>query len=190
MPKKSKTENDEILKKLKYINLDLENIPKELQTIKPIKYKTTRIYNKKQQYKQYRFIPIKDIQILISPTNRMDDLQEKYKKAIPLAKYLDNQNEENLIYYTTFLEMLQKVKLEEIKKIEEEQKKLAEKIPFKVKFEGNYLWQIYYSEESNQYFMLVTTEDTDYSTFFYLLKKKIENKSADTIFVPISNINY
>mgnify|MGYP001624168005 FL=1 len=90
MPKKSKTENDEILKKLKYINLDLENIPKELQTIKPIKYKTTRIYNKKQQYKQYRFIPIKDIQILISPTNRMDDLQEKYKKAIPLANYLDN----------------------------------------------------------------------------------------------------
>ena len=58
MPRKSKTENDEILKKLKYINLDLENIPKELKAIKPIKYKTTRIYNKKQQYKQYRFIPI------------------------------------------------------------------------------------------------------------------------------------
>ena len=125
MPRKSKTENDEILKKLKYINLDLENIPKELQTIKPIKYKTTRIYNKKQQYKQYRFIPIKDIQILISPTNRMDDLQEKYKKAIPLANYLDNQNEENLIYYTRFLEMLIKVNLEEIKKNRRRAKKIS-----------------------------------------------------------------
>ena len=34
----------------------------------------------------------------------------------------------------------------QIKNIENEQKRLAKQIPFKIKFTGNYLWQIYYSE--------------------------------------------
>ena len=38
--------------------------------------------------------------------------------------------------------------------------------------------------------MLVPTEDTDYSTFFYLVKKQIENNLEDKIFVPIRNLNY
>ena len=38
--------------------------------------------------------------------------------------------------------------------------------------------------------MLVPTEDTDYSTFFYLLKKQIEKKRASKIFVPIRNAEY
>ena len=35
--------------------------------------------------------------------------------------------------------MLKQVKIEDIQKIEEEQVNLNKKIPFKVKFEGNYL---------------------------------------------------
>ena len=191
MPRISKqAKNEEILEKLDYIGLDLENIPEEISKYVPVQYKVSRVFNKKQQYKQYRFIPVKDIQILLTPTNRMDDLQEKYKKAKPLANYLDNENEENIVYHTTFLEMLDRVNLSDIKKVEKEQKNLSEKIPFKVKFEGNYLWQIYYSDITDQYFMLVPTEDTDYSTFFYLLKRKIENRIGDTVFVPISNLNY
>lgn len=38
--------------------------------------------------------------------------------------------------------------------------------------------------------MIVPTEDTDYSTFFYILKKKIENKKNAKIFVPVSNVKY
>jgi len=38
--------------------------------------------------------------------------------------------------------------------------------------------------------MIVPTEDADYSTFFYLLKKKIEGKKNEMIFVPISLIEY
>ena len=170
--------------------MNLKKIPEEITKFEPIQYKVSKMYNKKQQYKQYRFIRVKDIQILLTPTNRMDDLQEKYKKAVPLANYLDSKSEENMGYYATFLNMLDKFRLNDVKKIEKEQKKLAEKVPFRVKFEGNYLWQIYYSDISNQYFMLVPTEDTDYSTFFYLLKRKIENRDMDTVFVPISNLNY
>ena len=36
----------------------------------------------------------KEIQILLSPTNRLDDIKEKYSNASPLATYLDSNNEE------------------------------------------------------------------------------------------------
>ena len=86
--------------------------------------------------------------------------------------------------------MLEEVKIEEIEKIEKEQQTINKKIPFKVRYSGNYLWQIYYAEATDQYFMIVPTEDKDYSTFFYVLKKQIEKKKAGKIFVPISNAEY
>ena len=38
--------------------------------------------------------------------------------------------------------------------------------------------------------MLVPTEDSDYSTFFYLLKKQLEKRRTGKIFVPIRNVEY
>lgn len=180
---------DTMKEKLEYLGLDMENIPDTIKKFKPIKYRIPKSYDEKQ-YKQYRYISIKDIQILLSPTNRLDDIQEKYKKASPLADYLDSENEDNFIKHTTFLNMLRKVKIEDIEKVEKEQENLNKKIPFKVKFEGNYLWQIYYSEATDQYFMLVPTEDSDYSTFFYLLKKQLEKRRTGKIFVPVRNVEY
>ena len=156
---------DNMKEKIEYLGLDLENIPSTIKNFKPIKYRIPKFYDEKQ-YKQYRYVSIKNIQILLSPTNRLDDIQDKYKQASPLIDYLDNKNEDNFIKHTTFLNMLRKVKIEDIEKIEKEQENLNKKVPFKVKFEGNYLWQIYYSETTDQYFMLVPTEDSDYSTFF------------------------
>src|SRR5699024_8750837 len=124
----------------------------------------------------------------LSPTNRLDDLKEKYRKAMPLSEYLDNKSEENFLRHTTFLDMLRKVKIKDIEKIEEEQEKLSKQLPFKVKFEGNYLWQIYYSEVADKYFMLVPTKDSNYSTFFYLLKKKLEKSRTAKIFVPVMGV--
>ena len=190
MPRKKKTEVDSKLKeKLEYIGLDLDKIPKTLKEYTEINFRTLRGYDEKK-YKQYRFVNISDIEILLSPTNRIDSIKEKYEKAMPLCFYLDSKSEENLLNHTEFLNMLNKVSIPQIEEVEEEQKMLAKEIPFKVKFTGNYLWQIYYSEISNKYFMIVPTEDTDYSTFFYLLKKKIENKKNDKIFVPISLVDY
>ena len=103
---------------------------------------------------------------------------------------MDSESEENIVNHTTFLRMLESFNIEDVEKIGEEQDKLNKKIPFKVKYENNYLWQIYYSENTDQYFMLVPTEDSDYSTFFYLLKKQIEKKRAAKIFVPIRNVDY
>lgn len=185
----NQTGNESITQKLNYLGLELEDIPDFIQKRRPLSYRIPKIYDE-NQYRQYRFVPIRDIQILLTPTNRMDDLIEKYKKASPLSDYLDNQTEENTLKHVRFLEMLQQVKIEDIEKVEQEQERLAKSLPFKIKFEGNYLWQIYYSEATETYFMLVPTEDADYSTFFYLLKKQLERKKTGSIFVPISGISY
>lgn len=182
-----KTENIE--EKLKYLGLNLDKVPVAIKKFEPLEFRIPKFYDEKQ-YRQYRYISIKDIQILLSPTNRLDEIGEKYKKASPLADYLDSKSEENILEHTTFLNMLQQMQEEDIEKIEKEQANLNKKIPFKVKFEGNYLWQIYYSENTDKYFMLVPTKDSNYSTFFFLLKKQLEKKKTGKIFVPIRNVGY
>ena len=190
MPKKTVEKTNETIKeKLEYLGLDLEKIPKSIKQFENLEFRVPKFYDE-NQYKQYRYVPIKDIQILLSPTNRLDEIEEKYKKASPLADYLDSKSEENIMKHTTFLKMLNDFKIEEVEKIEEEQSNLNKKIPFKVKYQNNYLWQIYYSENTDKYFMLVPTEDSDYSTFFYLLKKQLEKRRTGKIFVPIRNVDY
>ena len=189
MPKKTGEKIDEIKEKLDYLGLNLEEAKNQFENYEPLKFRIPKFYDEKQ-YRQYRYIPIKDIQILLTPANRLDDIQEKYKKASPLSEYLDVENEKNYLKHTTFLRMLRDLRIEDVEKVQEEQTQLSKKIPFRVKYEGNYLWQIYYAEDTDQYFMLVPTEDTDYSTFFYLLKKQLEKKKTGKIFVPIRNLSY
>ena len=179
----------EINEKLEYMGLNLEEIPETLKLVEDLHFRPNAGFDEKK-YRQYRFVSPKEIQILLSPTNRLDDIKEKYSKASPLAAYLDSKSEENQEKYETFLRMLEEIKIEDIIEIEKEQQIINKKIPFKVRYSGNYLWQIYYSEETEQYFMIVPTEDKDYSTFFYVLKKQIEKKKAGKIFVPISNADY
>ena len=162
MPRKKKEKIEGIEDKLEYLGLELDNIPKKLKEFEPLEFRVSRFYDEKQ-YRQYRYIPIQDLQILLSPTNRLEELGEKYKKASPLYEYLDNEKEENILKYTTFLNMLKNFNIEDVENVEKEQ---------------------------NKYFMIVPTEDTDYSTFFYILKKKIENKKNAKIFVPVSNVKY
>ena len=187
MEKKNKTQ--EITKKLEYIGLNLEEIPETLKFVEAINFKPNVGFDEKK-YRQYKFVSPKELEILLSPTNRLDDVKEKYLQASPLADYLDSKSEENEEKYNTFLRMVEEVKISDIEKIEQEQQQINKKIPFKVRYSGNYLWQIYYSEQDDKYFMIVPTEDKDYSTFFYVLKKQIEKKKAGKIFVPISNADY
>ena len=120
-------------------------------------------------------------------------LQKNTGKAVPLFAYLNPNEEENIERHTKFLSMVSNMDVQEIQEIEQEQKVLSKKIPFKVKYPKDFLWQIYYSEYTDKYFMLVTTEDLDQTAFFYLLKKQLENKNRkkeEKIFVPISYTDY
>jgi len=176
-------------KKLDYIGLDLNDIPENLNETHDLKFKVLKGQDEKQ-FKQYRYINVQDIDIMLSNTNAFSDIKEKYENASPLSTYLDSYSEESLEKYYTFLSMIKKIEIEDIDKIEKEQALLAKSVPFKVRYNGNYLWSIFYSDITKRYFMIVPTENTNYATFFYLLKKKIENKKGEKIFVPVSYLDY
>ena len=72
--------NENIAEKFKYIGLDLDNIPDFIKEFKPIDYRPSR-FNNEHTYKIYKYVNIKDIQILLTPTNRMSDTIQKYRKS-------------------------------------------------------------------------------------------------------------
>ena len=78
MPRRKKEKIDGITDKLEYLGLDLEKIPESFKKFEPLEYRVTKSYDDKQ-YRQYRYIDVKDIQIMLSPTNRLEDINEKYK---------------------------------------------------------------------------------------------------------------
>lgn len=190
MPKITEEETESFTNKLKKIGLDLENIPDFLKDFKALEFRPVKRFDNKE-YMVYRYIPVQKIQVLITPTNRLTDVKEKYALAKPLSEYLDSKSEEGIENFATFLNMLKNTRIEEIQEVEEKQKQLNKAIPFRVKYEKNYLWQIYYSEYSNQYFMLVPSEEEECGCLFYLLKEQIkqakEGKENAYIYVPIAN---
>lgn len=72
--------NDNIIDKLKYLGLDLDNIPNSIKEFKPLEYRPLK-YSYEHVYKIYKYIDINDIQILLTPTNRLSSISEKYRKS-------------------------------------------------------------------------------------------------------------
>ena len=103
MPKDT-NEKELIANNLKYIGLDLEKIPEFLLEYKDVDFKPSKTYEE-NTFKVYRHIHLNDIQILLTPKNRLNTTIEKYSEAEPLAQYLDTENEENIIKYANFLKM-------------------------------------------------------------------------------------
>ena len=171
MQKNTKEDSKVIEKKLKAIGLDLSDIPKSLLNMEKIKYKQLKTYEY-NNYKIYRYVDVKDIEILITPVDRLGELNEKFKKALPLGVYLNSENEETIEYYTTFLNLLNNLDIEKLKQIEDEQKSLNKNIPYEIKYNSNYIWQIHYSEADDKYFMLFSSNENNSEALFYLIKKK------------------
>ena len=117
MPRK-KEKISGILEKVQYLGLDLDKIPAKLKKFEALEYRVPRLYDEKK-YRQYRYVPVNEIEILLSPTNRLDDLNDRYKKARPLCEYLDKDDEDNILKYTTFLNMLKNMEIDEIEKRKE-----------------------------------------------------------------------
>ena len=62
-----------------------------------------------------------------------------------------------------------------------------------MKYKNNFIWQIYYSDYNDRYFMLVPSKEMNNPELFYILKKQIEckkNNVKEKIFVPISHLDY
>lgn len=183
---------DKLKEKLDYIGLNLEKIPKFLKEFTPFSFRPLKSYDD-MGYKVYQYVDVTDIEILLTPTDRLTNLSEKYKLSAHISNYLDSKSEENIERYNTFLSMLSNTEIEEIRGLEDEQEKLKKQIPYEVKYSNNYIWQIYYSDISNKYFMLVPTNEYNNSALFYILKKQIEaqkTRRKEYVFIPISHQEY
>ena len=186
---------EDIKSKLKYLKLDLENVPEFLKNFEPLNYSVSRLNNDKD-HRIFKFVPIDKIEILLTPCLRSDPLKEKYSKAMPICKYIElGDTDEDIERYTTFLKMINDFSISEIENISVMQNELGKEEPFRVKYSKDHLWQIYYSELTDRYFMLVCTKEKTFSEFFYLLKKKIElytknTKTVPKIYVPINAMSY
>jgi len=180
--------NESIEEKLKYIGLDLNNIPEKIARQANVNFRIKRNYDEKN-YKVYKYIDVDDIVILLTPTHRMADYTEKYAKALPLAMFFNPVNDEDMLRHTAFLNMVQGLQIEDLKTIEEEQKQFKKEIPHSITYKKDYLWQIYYAEDVQKYFVLFPTKENEVATLFYILKKQIENKN-EKIYVPICYATY
>lgn len=195
--KKATSNNGDLLGKLDFLGLNIEKIPEFLKDFSPLNFNTSRLNNDKD-HRVYRYVPIDEIEILITPCLRSDDIKKKYSEAVPLRRFFNPEgDEEDIERYATFLKIINSLSVSDIENISLLQKSLEKAEPFKVKYNKDHLWQIYYSPSTNRYFMLVCTREETYSEFLYLLKKKIEfhnkkgrNKVAPSIFVPINYVNY
>lgn len=192
MPKNTEENQDKIKEKLAYLGLNLTRIPKILKEFTPISYRPAKSYDD-TSYKVYQYIPVCDIQILLTPTHRLADLSQKYKLSAPIGAYLDTKSEENIERFATFITMLDGMQEEKIEELEKEQEKLKQTLPYEIKYTNNYIWQIFYSDISKQYFMLVPTNETNNHAFFYLLKKQIacsKSRKKEYIFAPVTHQEY
>ena len=192
MPTSTNDELQIIEEKLKFIGLDLNCVPNVLKKHEKIDNIPITEFDEKT-YKVYKYIPINKIEILITKSNRLDSIYDKYSNSSLLYEYLVPEKEEDMEKHAEFLKMLNGVTIKEIQEIEEEQNKFQEKIPFEVKYKENYLWQIYYNKNNDTYIMLVSIQDLNYASLFYIIKEKIKEynaKNEKKIFVPISYLDY
>ena len=167
---------------LEYIGLDLENIPQKLLKSEPIHFSD---FSNSNVYKVYDYVSVHDLEILITPLDRTAEIRERYKTAKPLSAYLQADDRKTKEIFNDVLDL---ASVNEIKKLEDLQEKLKN-IPYFVKYDKNYLWQIYYSKEDNKYFMLFPANEGETSVLFYIIKKKLE-KEDTKIFVPINKMDY
>ena len=187
--------NDELQENLEILGLNLDKLPKFLTEATMPVFHTSRTNNDKD-LKVYKFVPIDQIEILLTPCLRSDEIKEKFAEAVPLKFFLNmDGDEQEVTLFKTFSKIVRNMSVPEIEKIEKMQETFSEKEPFKVKYNRDHLWQIYYSEQSQKYFMLVCTKEQTFSEFLFLLKAQIEfskkkTKDSPKIYVPINYVSY
>lgn len=192
MSKVLKEAEKEFEENLKYIGLNLEKLPTFLKTSEVLNYRPSNSYDD-AVYKVYKYVNLKEIEILITPENRLTDIKQRYKLSSPICEYLDSEKEKNIEKFARFIKMVTTMDKTRIEEIAKEQEELNGKIPYEVKYPNNYIWQIYYSDYAKKFFMLVPTEEQDNNALFYLLKEQIASiraKKPRFIFTPISHMDY
>ena len=142
-----RVENDELQEKLDFLGLNLDKLPKFITDSSVPNFNISRL-NNDRDLKVYKYVPINQIEILLTPCLRSDSLQKKYTEAMPLKMFLhEDGDEEEVMLYKTFSKIVRNMSTQEIEKVEKTQQEFGGEIPFKIKYNRDHLWQIYYAEE-------------------------------------------
>ena len=72
--------NKNIVKKLEYLGLNLDDIPEKIKNFEPLEYRPSKLGDE-HKYKVYKYINVCDIEILLTKTNRLNSISEKYRKC-------------------------------------------------------------------------------------------------------------
>ena len=83
MAKTTKETEKTIENNLEYIGLNLNKIPAFLKEHESLNFRPSKSYDD-TTYKVYKYINIKNIEILISPTDRLTEIKERYKLSSPI----------------------------------------------------------------------------------------------------------
>ena len=163
----------------------LENIYLKLKSIYGDKK-----YNIKQEAilennikKVYRYIPISKIEVMVTNHSRNDKIKDKLKDAIPIIDF-------DRVRLEYLLKDYNNSKYQEIDNL---QKRLLEKEPFKITYEEDVFYEIYYIKEENKYLLVICTEDILFKEIQYILQKKAEyyiTRKEEYIYSGIVNLEY
>ena len=80
---------------LEYLNLDLKKVPDSINNNDDIDIKASEIRNEKN-YKVYKYVPIKDINIVITNARRLDEPSKKIESMKDLSYYLNKKMKRNI----------------------------------------------------------------------------------------------
>ena len=101
---------------LKYIGLNLDKLPTFLKKYEGLNFRPSNSYDD-AVYKVYKYVNIKEIEILITPENRLTDIKQRYKLSSPICEYLDSEKEENIEKFAKFIKMVTTMSIPRIEEI-------------------------------------------------------------------------
>ena len=135
-------EDEELNEKLDFLGLNIKKVPKFLKDLITPSFNISGLSNDKD-LKVYKFIPIDQIEILLTPCLRSDDIKKKYSEALPLKFFLNyNGDDEEVMMFKTFSKLVRNMSIQEIEKVDKMQNSCGGEVPFKKKYNKDHLCQI------------------------------------------------
>ncbi len=167
---------------LDYVELNTAKaFPRKLYS-KNVEYQVAKSFDNSKIYKIYKKIDPSKVEILISNTDRTSDIKTRYNLSVPIQEYYKENKDE-------FIALAEKTSKSKIEELENEQKEFEKHIPYFIRYENNYIWQIYYSDIEDKYFMLFPANEGETESLFFMIKQKITGEFKN-IYVPICQVEY
>ena len=118
MAKSTKETEKTFEKNLNYLGLNLDKLPTFIKKYESLNFRPIKSYDD-TTYKVYKYVNIKNIQILITPSDRLTEIKERYKLASPLFEYLEPKKEENIEKFANFIKIVSTMNKDRIEEIEQ-----------------------------------------------------------------------